>query len=41
MSNFELFSEIRTDDVVLFIMVIFLALYIRDEIRNEGMRRYH
>lgn len=40
MSNFELFSQIRTDDVVLFLMVIFLVFYIRDEIRNKGMRRY-
>lgn len=40
MSNFELFSEIKADDVVLYFMVIFLILYIRDEIRNKGMRRY-
>ena len=40
MGNFEILSQIRTDDVVLFLMIVFLVFYIRDEIRNKGMRRY-
>lgn len=40
MSNFETLATIQTDDIILLFLVVIVAMIIRDDIKNKGLRRW-
>ena len=40
MNNYQSLATIQTDDLILLILVIIVAFIIRDEIKNNGLRRW-
>ena len=40
MNNYQSLATIQTDDIILLFLVVILALIIRDEVKNKGLRRW-
>lgn len=40
MNNYQSLSTIQTDDIILLFLVVIVALIIRDEVKNKGLRRW-
>ena len=40
MNNYQSFATIQTDDIILLFLVVIVALIIRDEVKNKGLRRW-
>ena len=39
MNNYQSLATIQTDDIILLFLVVIVALIIRDEVKNKGLRR--
>ena len=40
MNNYQSLAIIQTDDIILLFLVVIVALIIRDEVKNKGLRRW-
>lgn len=40
MNNYQSIATIQTDDIILLFLVVIVALIIRDEVKNKGLRRW-
>ena len=40
MNNYQSLGTIQTDDIILLFLVVIVALIIRDEVKNKGLRRW-
>lgn len=40
MNNYQSLATIQTDDIILLFLVVIVALIIRDEVKNKGLRRW-
>ena len=40
MNNYQSIATIPTDDIILLFLVVIVALIIRDEVKNKGLRRW-
>lgn len=40
MNNYQSLATIQTDDIILLFLVVIVALIIRDDVKNKGLRRW-
>lgn len=40
MNNYQSLATIQTDDIILLFLAVIVALIIRDEVKNKGLRRW-
>ena len=40
MNNYQSIATIQTDDIILLFLVVIVALIIRDDVKNKGLRRW-